>query len=104
MTETLIAVLVLLLLVFAYRQKLVKFRTGGASRLFKMMDRVNASPDAVLGKRDGEKVLRLIQNCDTCEDHKACDIYLSSHGNDCPTFCPNRSELETDHSHTQKHE
>lgn len=96
MTETLIAVLVLLLLAIAYRQKLAKFRAGDASRLFKMMDRVDASPDTVLGKRDSKSVLRLIKNCDACEDHSACDIYLTSKGNDCPKFCPNRSELDTD--------
>lgn len=97
MTETLIAVSVLFLLVFAYRQKLVKFRSGGASRLFKMMDRVDASPDTLLGRRDNEKVLKLIRNCDACEDHAACDTYLKSEGGDCPKFCPNRSELEANH-------
>lgn len=96
MTETLIAVLALLLLAIAYRLKLAKFRTGGASRLFKMMDRVDASTDTVLGKRDSKSVLTLIKNCDACKDHSACDIYLTSKGNDCPKFCPNRSELDTD--------
>ncbi len=94
MTATLIAVFILILLAFAYRQKLLEFRSGDASRLFKMMDRVNASPDTLLGKRNNEKILKLIRNCNACEDHMACDTYLQSEGRDCPKFCPNRKELE----------
>ncbi len=88
-----IFVIIALLVYLGFRQRKMTLGSRDAGRMMKMLDRCKTLPDAFFSGNGDASITNAIKHCHHCPDHKACDTYFESQGEDCPEFCPNREKF-----------